>query len=38
VDERIFRDAPITNSINNDQTSQEDVNNEAMLQKTIQKK
>jgi hypothetical protein len=31
VDERIFRDASIINSINNDQTSQEDVNNEAML-------
>jgi hypothetical protein len=38
VDERIFRDAPIINSTNNDQTSQEEVNNEAMLQRAILKK
>jgi hypothetical protein len=38
VDERIFRDDPIINSTNNDQTSQEGVNNEAMLQRAILKK
>jgi hypothetical protein len=38
VDERIFRDTPIINSTNNDQTSQEEVDNEAMLQRAALKK
>jgi hypothetical protein len=38
VDERIFRDTPIINSTNNDQTSQEEVDNEAMLQRAVLKK
>jgi hypothetical protein len=38
VDERIFRDAPFINSTNNNQTSQEEVNNEAMLQRVTLKK
>jgi hypothetical protein len=38
VDERIFRDTRIINFTNNDQTSQEEVNNEAMLQIAILKK
>jgi hypothetical protein len=38
VDERIFRDTRIINFTNNDQTSQEEVNNEVMLQIAILKK